>query len=359
MNFPIVHNNHTLEEKSILYFRKHLPPDWITNTVDKDYGQDLNIEICEGGMLKGLDLVIQLKSSQESNAINDNERQSFSISTYNYLNANVRIVMVIKYVKEDDEAYWILLKDVPKPNQENETLTIYIPRKNKISSIKWDNIVFFVREVTETMITFSKALSQVFDTGKFIKGGFDLAALYENRWQKFIKIITENVAPENIISGHPAIVIPAMEGLNLQYENSILSEMFINLLSASMDSTKQGLAHPAFPNIIKQLSRDEAVTLRYMKKNIIRFHTKQFVGKYIVDYHAPENLECNFPKKVLHFPEYYDAYITHLISLNLIVEIETRIYTDESYVLTSKERILTKFGKLFAEACVPDINKIH
>jgi hypothetical protein len=42
---------------------------------------------------KGLDLIIQLKSSKLSNSLNDKERQSLKISTYNYLNDNLRVVM--------------------------------------------------------------------------------------------------------------------------------------------------------------------------------------------------------------------------------------------------------------------------
>lgn len=45
--FPIRHENHTLEEKSIIFFRNYLPNDWNVNSIDRDYGQDLNIEIAE------------------------------------------------------------------------------------------------------------------------------------------------------------------------------------------------------------------------------------------------------------------------------------------------------------------------
>ena len=55
MKYPIRHENHSLEEKSITFFRQHLPEDWNINSIDRDYGQDLNIEIAEDGKYKGLE----------------------------------------------------------------------------------------------------------------------------------------------------------------------------------------------------------------------------------------------------------------------------------------------------------------
>lgn len=146
--YPIRHENHTLEERSIIFFRNHLPPDWNVNFIDRDYGQDLNIEIAEDGSFKGLELVVQLKSSHVPNIIGSEERQTFRVSTYNYLWDNLRVVLVVKFVESEDEAYWILLKDVPEPNQENDTFTIRIPRENRLSTINWNEIVDYVRDIT-------------------------------------------------------------------------------------------------------------------------------------------------------------------------------------------------------------------
>ena len=59
--YPIRHENHTLEEKSMIFFRSYLPNDWNVNSIDRDYGQDLNIEIAEDGVYKGLEFIVQLK----------------------------------------------------------------------------------------------------------------------------------------------------------------------------------------------------------------------------------------------------------------------------------------------------------
>lgn len=146
--YPIRHENHTLEEKSIIFFRNYLPDDWNVNSIDRDYGQDLNIEIAENRVYKGLEFIVQLKSSNASDINGADERQSLRVSTYNYLWDNLRVVLLVKYVEADKEAYWILLKDVPEPNQDNETFTIRIPRQNRLSELNWNDIADYVRDIT-------------------------------------------------------------------------------------------------------------------------------------------------------------------------------------------------------------------
>lgn len=146
--YPIRHENHTLEEKSIIFFRNYLPNEWNVNTIDRDYGQDLNIEIAENGVYKGLEFIVQLKSSNNSDINGNDERQSLKVSTYNYLWDNLRVVLLVKFVEAENEAYWILLKDVPEPNQDNETFTIRIPRKNRLSTLDWNKIADYVRAIT-------------------------------------------------------------------------------------------------------------------------------------------------------------------------------------------------------------------
>lgn len=68
----------------------------------------------------------------------------------------------------------------------------------------------------------------------------------------------KNVPPENIVTPKPNVAGPALESLRYIGHESSLSDLYANLLAASMDkSTAQG-AHPAFVEIIKQLTPDEA-----------------------------------------------------------------------------------------------------
>lgn len=148
MEYPQRHPNHSLEERSVNFLRRYLPCDWNVNSVDRDYGKDMEIEICQNGRFKGLEFIVQLKSSREPNNLNGYELQRLRVSTYNYLWDNLRVVLIVKYVESEDEAYWILLKDVAKPSQEDDTFTIRIPRHNPLSQIDWNDIVDHVTDVT-------------------------------------------------------------------------------------------------------------------------------------------------------------------------------------------------------------------
>jgi hypothetical protein len=148
MKFPKRHKNHSLEEESITFFREYLPEDWNINSIDRDYGQDLNIEICEEGEYRGLELVVQLKSSNNPNGNDETENITLRVATYNYLWDNLRVVLLIKFVQSENEAYWLLLKDVPEPNQENDTFTVHIPKENTLSNLDWNSVSEYVRDVT-------------------------------------------------------------------------------------------------------------------------------------------------------------------------------------------------------------------
>lgn len=158
MQFPIRHKNHTLEQKSETFIRKHLPQDWTVSKPTNDYGQDLNIEICEENQYKGLDLIIQLKSSLANDILGNQERQQLRVSTYNYLIGNLRTAMLIKYIENENEAYWILLKDInpPKSDTEQESFTVHIPRENRISNINWTEITKYVRSMTDDKLKISR-----------------------------------------------------------------------------------------------------------------------------------------------------------------------------------------------------------
>jgi hypothetical protein len=149
MRFPIRHETHTLEQKSETYLRNQLPQDWVVNRLQNDYGVDFQIGIAENRELKGLELIIQLKASQNSSD-GDTETVQLKISTYNYLRKLLTVVMLIKYVVSENEAYWIFLRDIIPPDNENrETFTVHIPKTNKSSEINWVEITDRIREITE------------------------------------------------------------------------------------------------------------------------------------------------------------------------------------------------------------------
>lgn len=71
----------------------------------------------------------------------------------------------------------------------------------------------------------------------------------------------KDVPPEDIITPKPNVAGPAMEALRYTGHEESLSDMYANLLASAMDRTTAMDAHPAFVEIIKQLTPDEAKIL--------------------------------------------------------------------------------------------------
>jgi hypothetical protein len=68
----------------------------------------------------------------------------------------------------------------------------------------------------------------------------------------------KNVPPEEIIPPKPNVAGPAIEALRYAGHEESLSDMYANLLATAMDKNIADTAHPAFVEIIKQLTPDEA-----------------------------------------------------------------------------------------------------
>lgn len=149
--YPQRSNTHQLEELSIRYFTGSLPRNWHCEKPAADYGVDLKVDIFEEKDATGLELLVQLKSSEDASS-SDSERIQLRTSTYNFLWDKLQVVMLVKYIEQVHEAYWLLLSDVPEPDPKQKTFTINIPKENRISSLDWKSIQRYVRDVTNGKI---------------------------------------------------------------------------------------------------------------------------------------------------------------------------------------------------------------
>lgn len=157
-----------------------------------------------------------------------------------------------------------------------------------------------------------------------------------------------NIPEENIISPKPNVAGPALESLKYTGHDSSLSDLYANLLASSMDKTSASGAHPAFVEIIKQLTPDEAKLIKYLSEPTgfplitagwtYKNPTPQKRGGH--DLVINFSLLGNHAK--LEFPELTPSYINNLCRLGL-TEIPTMIHytNDEIYkALESAPEIL-------------------
>lgn len=193
----------------------------------------------------------------------------------------------------------------------------------------------------------------------------------------------KNVPPEDIISPKPNVAGPALESLRYTGHEESLSDLYANLLAASMDKSTADGAHPAFVEIIKQLTPDEAklvslflrqmpfplLDVRWEFKN--ETETRQGGKHVLVNYsHLGEIVGCEYKHLV-------PAYLDNLCRLGLaeipplFVYLAPGVYDpleNSPVIQTLKSQIeqnselranlerkglrVTELGKQFARVCV-------
>jgi len=72
----------------------------------------------------------------------------------------------------------------------------------------------------------------------------------------------KDIPSEQILTPSPHIVAPTLEALRYTAQEESLRELYANLLATSLDAKTAHRAHPAFVDIIKNLSPDEARLLQ-------------------------------------------------------------------------------------------------
>jgi hypothetical protein len=205
-------------------------------------------------------------------------------------------------------------------------------------------------------------------------------------WEKIESYITlaveerlerRGVPAENVVTPNPDVAVPAFEALRY----SKLRENFANLLATAMNSGSADVAHPAFVEILKQLSMDEAKILRVLSDGIHRpvvnvaAELDRGLGSY--DVVSRNQSMLDYEADVDH-PELVPGYLDNLCRLGLAEFPEMRsLAKSESYVpLESGAPMadlmnqiaadgktgrfmrtfiaLTDFGTVFIKACVAE-----
>ena len=102
------------------------------------------------------------------------------------------------------------------------------------------------------------------------KADLKYAAALE-KYQKELNNAASNIPPEKRIEPDFQTASQALDDSKYCIENSELRDLFVRLITATMNSDKQDTAHPAFSGIIKQMSTKDALVF---KAAYITFSTK-------------------------------------------------------------------------------------
>ena len=196
----------------------------------------------------------------------------------------------------------------------------------------------------------------------------------------------KNTPPEDIQPPKPNIAGPALEALRYTGHEPSLRELYANLLAASLDKQTAVIAHPAFVEVIKQLSPDEARLMKLFGLDrpfpIITVRLEMGEGKGGKDV-LPHVSLLGFEAQCQH-PELTPAYLDNLSRLGLIEIPPMVTYTDVNVYKALEEHpqvvairaqidsipqqessvsrhsaFVTQLGRHFISACVVDHDQLR
>lgn len=189
----------------------------------------------------------------------------------------------------------------------------------------------------------------------------------------------KGVPPADIISPKPNVAGPALEALRYTGHEESLSELYANLLAASMNKNIAQGAHPAFVDIIKQLTSDEAKILHLFSRGqplpmiTVNAKKKNEEGQetVLVNYSLLGiNAGCEFPAMTPAYIDnlcrlgladvpdfdYYtsDEFYEPLRSLPEIMQVLEQINSipEQTADISKKMVRVTELGKQFSRICV-------
>ena len=80
--------------------------------------------------------------------------------------------------------------------------------------------------------------------------------------EKLLANKLENISADKIVPPEPYIAVPALQAISYSMNNSELRNLYANLIAKSMNTDTKDTVHPAYVEIIKQLSSFDAILLK-------------------------------------------------------------------------------------------------
>ena len=192
------------------------------------------------------------------------------------------------------------------------------------------------------------------------------------------KVKLEQIPEEKRCEVHPQIGTPIIEKLSYT-TNDEIADLFTTLLANASNVDMVNTAHPSFVNIIERLSPDEAKLIRYLNgKNQICYCN--ILGNMLDGdgYRTIRDHITTLNEDVLlDYPQNTNAYLSNLISLGLLTDMDGTYLVDENFYKRIIEKSqydnlckalvphhyksitiersyykVTDFGKLFIKSCI-------
>jgi len=119
------------------------------------------------------------------------------------------------------------------------------------------------KNLGRTALTVTRTINNCLLPLAAINFAVDKARIYfSEHFSRDLAEETATIPPENIVEPKASIAGPALQGLAFAHEEPNLKQMYLSLLATAMDGRVATAAHPAFVEIIRQLTSEEAAIIR-------------------------------------------------------------------------------------------------
>jgi hypothetical protein len=120
-------------------------------------------------------------------------------------------------------------------------------------------------ELAKTAATLTKTLNVMLLPLAAVTFAYDKAREYfSSKFQEELAEASAQIPSESITQPKPSIAGPALQGLAFALDEPDLKRMYLNLLASAMDGRAPDAVHPAFVELIRQLTAEEATLLRHI-----------------------------------------------------------------------------------------------
>lgn len=119
------------------------------------------------------------------------------------------------------------------------------------------------KNLGQTAVTVTKLVNNVLLPVAAVNYACDrFREYFQNKFAADLAEKTANIPPEHVIEPKASVAGPALQGLAFAHEEPQLKDLYLELLASAMDGRRAATAHPAFVEILKQLTSEEARLLR-------------------------------------------------------------------------------------------------
>ncbi|MBD5803121.1 hypothetical protein AZOA_25560 [Azoarcus sp. Aa7] len=175
------------------------------------------------------------------------------------------------------------------------------------------------RELGRAALTVAKCVNNALLPIAAVNYGFQRARDYfSERFGREMMEMASPIPANCVVEPKPSIAGPALQGLAFSHEEPDLKKMYLSLLASAMDGRRAEAVHPAFVEVIRQLTAKEAGLLKFVLSSgnhwpigEVRLSSKQGRGWVVLKRHVLHisDTDTQAPVEEPHLPAMVDNWI--------------------------------------------------